>query len=76
MERTTQEVASRLEQGGATAEAVGGVLRVLERCDRVKFAGERPEAEAWRAEIEAVYEIVDRTKPADAAGTRAGRGAA
>ena len=76
MEHTTQEVASRLLQAGAPDEAIEAASSALGRCDRVKFARERPGPEDWRAAVEAVYEIVDRTKPIEAKDVRAGRGAA
>jgi hypothetical protein len=76
MERTTREAGSALEQAGAPADAVAPSLGVLDRCDRVKFARERPGPEAWRAEVEAVYEIVDRTKAVEAPRARVAGGAA
>ena len=76
MEHTTDEIAPLLEQVGAGERPLAGVARVLDECDRVKFARERPGSEAWRAVVEAVYEIVDETKPLETRGESAERGAA
>jgi hypothetical protein len=76
MEHTTDEIAPLLEQVGAHERALAGVARVLGECDRVKFAKERPEAEAWRRAVEAVYEIVDETKPREIREESSERGAA
>jgi len=76
MEHTTDEIAPLLDQVGARERPVGIVIRVLGECDRVKFARERPGADAWRAVVEAVYEIVDETKPVDTPNESNERGAA
>jgi hypothetical protein len=76
MEHTTDEIAPLLEQVGARARPLATVSRVLGECDRVKFARERPGADAWRAVVEAVYEIVDETKPIDTPTESTERGAA
>lgn len=76
MEHTTDEIAPLLEQVGTGERPLAGVARVLGECDRVKFARERPGAEAWRAVVESVYEIVDETKPRDTPGDSNERGAA
>ena len=66
MERTTEEVTPALRQAGAPREAVWTAREILELCDRVKFAGEKPDAEACRAAVDEVYRIVDATRPAEA----------
>jgi hypothetical protein len=76
MEHTTDEIAPLLEQVGAAERPIAGVRRILDDCDRVKFAKERPGAEAWRAVVESVYEIVDETKPAEALREAGERGVA
>ena len=76
MEHTTDEIAPLLEQVGTGERPLAGVTRVLTECDRVKFARERPEGEAWRRVVEAVYEIVDETKPLEAREESNERGAA
>jgi hypothetical protein len=76
MEHTTDEIAPLLKQARAAEPPLAGVARVLGECDRVKFAKERPGAEAWRAVVEAVYEIVDETKPLETRDDSGERGAA
>lgn len=76
MEHTTDEITPLLEQVGTGERPLASVSRVLGDCDRVKFAKERPVAEAWRVVIETVYEIVDETKPFEARGDSGERGAA
>jgi hypothetical protein len=68
MERTTAEVPPELRQAGAPREALGPAREVLERSDRVKFAGERPAPAECRAAVEVVYRIVDATRPAEQRG--------
>jgi len=63
MEHTTEEVGPLLEQAGAPEAALEAIDRALGACDRVKFARERPGPPAWREAVEAVYDIVDETKP-------------
>jgi hypothetical protein len=77
LEQTTAEVPVVLGQAGAGREATDAARRLLESCDAVKFARDRPDPAACRAAVEAVYRIVDGTKPADASATGgAQRGAA
>jgi len=76
LEHTTDEIAPLLEQVGALERPVSTAGRVLGECDRVKFARDRPAAEAWRAVVEAVYEIVDETKPTETQIESSERGAA
>jgi len=76
MEQTTEEVPGTLEQSGAPRPAIEDTVRMLRGCDRVKFARELPGAKDWKAAVEEVYRIVDRTKPVAAAGSAAVRGAA
>jgi hypothetical protein len=66
MEHTTDEVAPRLQQAGATSDVARSVRALLDRCDLVKFARVLPDAAACRAEVEAAYRIVDATKPMEA----------
>jgi hypothetical protein len=76
MESTTAEVLPRLSQTGAPREAIAAVERVLTTCDRVKFAGERPRPAEWRKAVEAVYGLVDLTKPVQTSDTERDRGVA
>ena len=76
LEHTTDEIAPLLEQVGALERPVSTAGRILDECDRVKFARERPGPEAWRAVVEAVYEIVDETKPTETRIESGERGAA
>jgi len=76
MEHTTDEITPLLEQVGTGERPLARVSSVLGDCDRVKFAKERPVAEAWRVVIETVYEIVDETKPFETRGDSGERGAA
>jgi hypothetical protein len=76
MEHTTDEIAPLLDQVGTGERPLAGVARVLGECDRVKFARDRPASEAWRAVVEAVYEIVDETKPLEVRGDSGERGVA
>jgi len=76
LEQTTSEVGRRLEQAGAPPAILAAAVTALDRADRVKFARERPGSESWRLEVEALYEIVDRTKPVDVREAGADRGAA
>jgi hypothetical protein len=66
MERTTGEVPADLRQAGAPREASAGARELLERADRVKFAGEQADPTECREAVEAVYRIVDATRPPDA----------
>jgi hypothetical protein len=63
LEQTTKEVPRRLQQAGAAEEAIGAIVELLDGCDRVKFARERPASESCRSAIESAYGIVDATKP-------------
>jgi len=76
LEHTTSEVGRRLEQAGTPQTMVEAATQALDRADRVKFARERPGPEAWRLEVEALYDIVDKTKPAEVREPAADRGAA
>ena len=76
LEHTTSEVGRRLEQAGMPEEMVRAATQALDRADRVKFARERPGPEAWRLEVEALYDVVDKTKPVEVREPVADRGAA
>ena len=65
LERTTSEVFGDLRQAGAPREALAETRALLERSDRVKFAGERPQPEPCREAVEVVYRIVDATRAAE-----------
>ncbi|HXV76678.1 MAG TPA: hypothetical protein VD788_10195 [Candidatus Polarisedimenticolaceae bacterium] len=65
LERTTEEARSQLEQAGLDQPVIERVVEFLAECDRVKFARERPASDRWKVAIEQVYEIVDRTTPAE-----------
>jgi len=75
MEKTTTEVPDELRGVGTPREAALGARELLEGADRVKFAGDRPSPPECREAVEAIYRIVDATRPAEAAGD-ADRGAA
>jgi len=68
MERTTSEAVPELRQAGAPREALGPTRDLLEKSDRVKFAGERPAPAECRDAVEVVYRIVDATRPAEERG--------
>ena len=76
LEHTTSEVGRRLAQAGTPHAMVDAATQALDRADRVKFARERPGADAWRLEIEALYDLVDKTKPVEIREPAADRGAA
>jgi len=76
LEKTTAEVPDLLRQAGAPERAVQKICGLLLRCDEVKFARSKPGPEARRAAVDAVYDIVDATKPAEVADSRPQRGAA
>lgn len=65
LERTTGEVAPALRQAGLGEPCLGEVRRLLDLCDRVKFARERPAQADCRVAIEIAYRIVDATRPAE-----------
>ena len=75
MEKTTAEVPDELRGVGTPREAAFGAREVLEGADRVKFAADRPTPAECREAVEAIYRIVDATRPAEAVGD-ADRGAA
>lgn len=66
MERTSSEVPEVLAQAGVASEDIERVRAVLADCDAVKFAAARPEAAEWKAIVERIYRVVDRTRPAAA----------
>lgn len=76
LERTTEEVPPALRQTGAPEASIHDTEDVLREADRVKFAKERPGPSHWKAGVEVVYRIVDRTKPVDVAPPAEQRGAA
>ncbi len=65
LERTTGEVAPALRQAGMGEPMAGEVHRLLELCDRVKFAKETPGLSICRQAVEAAYGLVDRTRPVE-----------
>ncbi len=66
MEQTTAEVPERLQQAGCPADRIDEIVKLLERCDLVKFAKLPGAPDDCRAAVEQAYEIVDGTKPAEA----------
>jgi hypothetical protein len=76
LELTTAETLPRLLEVGIPDEPLRIARELLERCDRVKFARELPEAVLCRACVDAAYRVVDATKPAEDASGEARRGAA
>ncbi len=74
MEQTTAEVPEKLQQAGCPADRIDEIVKLLERCDLVKFAKLPGAPDDCRAAVEQAYEIVDGTKPAEIA--NADRGAA
>ncbi len=69
MEQTTAEVPHRLRQAGCPTEWITRIVKLLERCDLVKFARLPGAAEDCRAAVEQAYEIVDGTKPVESSET-------
>ncbi|MDH3629114.1 MAG: BatD family protein [Acidobacteriota bacterium] len=63
MERTTAEVRPGLADVGAPDAAVSDLVEILQEADRVKFARSRPDSDACKQSIEAVYRLVDQTRP-------------
>jgi hypothetical protein len=76
MERTTEELPPVLRQAGAPETGILAAGEFLARCDRVKFAGERPGPERSREAVEQAYRLVDLTRPAAIAGDSQSKGAA
>ncbi len=76
LERTTAEVAPALQQAGVGEPHLGEVRRLLELCDRVKFARERPADSDCREAIETAYRVVDGTRPVEETEPARERGAA
>lgn len=76
MERTTEELPPILRQAGAPESGILAAGEFLARCDRVKFAGERPGPERSRESVEQAYRLVDLTRPAAVAGDSQSKGAA
>ena len=63
LEMTTAEVVDGLRRRGAAEEVVVDLRRLLERCDLVKFAKDRPVLERCREVVPAARGLVDRTRP-------------
>ena len=76
MERTTLEVPPPLKQAGAPGGASAALVALLERCDRVKFAGDTPGPDVCRADVEEAYRLVDATRPAPGVDAERQKGAA
>ena len=76
MERTTEELPYLLRQAGVPEGAIELTQDLLTRCDRVKFARERPAAEHWRDAVEIAYRVVDQTKPVEVSTDEMKQGAA
>jgi len=75
-ERTSGEVPGELSQAGVPIAAIRSSSTLLDECDGVKFAGQRPGPEAWRDAVERIYGIVDSTRPPRAAAETLREGAA
>jgi hypothetical protein len=65
LEQTTEELPAALRQAGAPVSSIQDAEDVLREADLVKFARETPGASQWKAGIDRVYRIVDRTKPVE-----------
>ena len=86
LEMTTGEVLDGLRGREVDEEVLGDFRRLLERCDLVKFARDRPALERCREVVPLGWSLVDRTRVivppppaeagADAEPARAGAGAA
>jgi hypothetical protein len=76
LEKTTTEVPSLLRQAGVPESSVQKIAGLLARCDQVKFARNRPGPDARKEAVEAIYAVVDATKPANATESGPERGAA
>lgn len=63
LEMTTREIGAGLAGSSAPAEFAHGLGPVLDRCDLVKFAKVRPPADAARALVDDVRELVRGTIP-------------
>jgi hypothetical protein len=61
LEMTTREVAQGLEAVGVHTDTREGLRRFLDRCDLVKFAKVRPDAERSRSVLELGRELVRHT---------------
>jgi hypothetical protein len=61
---TTDELRAELDRfGGWTANRTDDLAAVLHHCDRVKFAGDRPDAEEAAALVEVARRVVDPPAP-------------
>jgi hypothetical protein len=76
MEKTTAETHGLLRQAGAPDRAIQEIRELLGRCDAVKFARNRPEPTSRKEAVEAVYSVVDATKPVQAEDRQPEKGAA
>lgn len=65
LEQTTEELPATLRQAGAPETSIHDTQDVLGEADLVKFARETPGASQWKAGVDRVYRIVDRTKPVE-----------
>ena len=67
LEMTTAEVVDGLRRRGVAEEVVVDLRRLLERCDLVKFAKDRPALERCREVVPLGRSLVDRTRAAEPA---------
>jgi len=61
LEMTTREVSEGLQRAGVDADLQVGLRRFLDRCDLVKFAKVRPDAEGSRSVLALGRELVERS---------------
>lgn len=62
LERTSTEVTHDAQAAGLDADALALVVRVLQGCDGVKFARQRPEPAGCRERVEQARTLVERTR--------------
>ena len=63
METVTSDVPAALLQTGVDRSVLDKIEKILQRCDLVKFAGERSEPGEFRQIVESSYALVDETRP-------------
>jgi len=62
LERTSAEVTHDAQAAGVEPAALALVVRVLQGCDGVKFARQRPEAADCRGRVEQARGLIERTR--------------
>jgi hypothetical protein len=67
LERTSAEVTHDAQAAGVAPAALSLVVSVLQGCDGVKFARQRPEPAGCRDRVEQARALIDRTRIVPAA---------